>query len=349
MTTRTMPVHFAVDVLSHALSHGIDRDVLLAAAGIPAAALADDQTRLTPEQCGLLTHAAASALDDELLATGRQPVPIGTFTMMCLTVIHTEDLGSALRRTRDFYALFAGMPGMELTCAGDYARFELDAGPISDTPRFLFGIVLFMLHRGASWLIGDRINLRSADFPFPAPPLWREYELIFNCPVTFDANRAAITFHRDVLRAPTVRDEESLHAFLRTAPTDLLSQHDYRTPVADKVRHILRTGLRHRLLTPDDIASRLAMSQRTLRRHLQAEGIALHQIKEELRREAAVTSLETTGESVADLAARLGFSEASAFQRAFKRWTGTTPGAYRRSRSARPASAPHAKETDAPG
>lgn len=334
MTTHTVPVHFAVEALRHAVRLGIDTDDLLTAAGIPASTLSREHARLTPEQCGLLAQATARALDDELLGCGRQPVPFGTFTMMWLTVIHTADLGAALRRTTDFYALFAGMPAMRLTSDDSSARLELDAGPAtSELPAFLFELVLFVLHRGACWLIGDRIDLTSAEFPFPAPPHWREYDLIFSCPIVFDASQAAITFHREVLQAPVVQDEDSLHAFLRTAPTNLLSQREYQAPVGDKVRQILQNGLRHRLPSPEDVAKRLSMSTRTLRRRLHAEGTPLHQIKEELRRDAAVTSLAKGGESVADLSHRLGFSEASAFQRAFKRWTGMTPGAYRKTKA----------------
>lgn len=332
MTRHTVPVHFALEALRQAVRLGVDTGELLAAAGIPPAVLDEDHARLSPEQCGLLAQATARKLDDELLGSGRQPVPFGTFTMMCLTVVHTPDLGAALRRAADFYALFAGMPAITLTCEGDLARVELDVRSPVDEPEFLSEFVLFVLHRGASWLIGDRIDLLRADFPFPAPPHWREYDLIFSCPIAFDADQAAVTFSRAMLRAPVVQDESSLYSFLRTAPADLLSQRDYQAPVAQKVRQILRSSLRQRLPTPEDIAARLTMSPRTLRRRLQEEGTPLHQIKEELRRDAAVASLAKGDESVADLATRLGFSEASAFQRAFKRWTGMSPGAYRRKR-----------------
>ncbi|CNG70621.1 HTH-type transcriptional regulator [Mycobacterium tuberculosis] len=105
---------------------------------------------------------------------------------------------------------------------------------------------------------------------------------------------------------------------------------DYGSSTADQVRRILARGLSGHWPVPDDIAARLNMSTQHLRRLLRAEHTSIGQLKEHLLREAAVASLARGEESVEELARRLGFSEASAFRRAFRRWTGQPPGAYRR-------------------
>ncbi|HEX4904763.1 MAG TPA: helix-turn-helix transcriptional regulator [Acidimicrobiales bacterium] len=79
-----------------------------------------------------------------------------------------------------------------------------------------------------------------------------------------------------------------------------------------------------------DAATRLTMSPQTLRRRLAEEGTSFRAISDDVRRDVAVTSLVDGTESIADLSARLGFSEPSAFTRAFRRWTGDAPSAYRR-------------------
>ncbi|MGG8407039.1 helix-turn-helix transcriptional regulator, partial [Streptomyces sp. 12297] len=78
-----------------------------------------------------------------------------------------------------------------------------------------------------------------------------------------------------------------------------------------------------------EVAGRLAVSPATLRRRLGAEETSYQQLKDQVRRDAAIAGLAEGGEPIAELAARLGFSEDTAFHRAFRRWTGTTPGAYR--------------------
>ncbi|MBU3868565.1 helix-turn-helix transcriptional regulator, partial [Streptomyces sp. 4503] len=78
-----------------------------------------------------------------------------------------------------------------------------------------------------------------------------------------------------------------------------------------------------------EVAARLAVSPATLRRRLREEGTSFQELKDTVRRDEAVSSLTEGAEPIADLAARLGFSEDTAFHRAFRRWTGSTPGAYR--------------------
>ena len=80
----------------------------------------------------------------------------------------------------------------------------------------------------------------------------------------------------------------------------------------------------------DATAVELFMSPASLQRKLAKEGVTFQTIKDELRRDLAITYLKTTAMSLKELADRLGFSESSAFQRAFKMWTGTAPGSYRR-------------------
>ncbi|MEU7138912.1 AraC family transcriptional regulator [Nocardia sp. NPDC046473] len=81
--------------------------------------------------------------------------------------------------------------------------------------------------------------------------------------------------------------------------------------------------------TADEVAKRLAMSPQTVRRKLGEEGTSITQIREDILRDAAVASLVRGDETVEALSARLGFSEPSAFRRAFRRWTGSPPGSYR--------------------
>ncbi|MFK8847483.1 AraC family transcriptional regulator [Streptomyces sp. Ac-502] len=198
---------------------------------------------------------------------------------------------------------------------------------------FLAESVLIIWHRLSSWLVGRRIPLRHARFAHPAPAHAHEYELLFGCAVRFRAPHTAAAFDARWLAAPVVRDEAALTAMLRRAPADLLSRREYGTTVTERVRHTLVLALRAtgpaRLPEAAEIAARLAVSPATLRRRLQEEGTSYQRLKDAVRREAAISSLTAGREPIAELAARLGFSEDTAFHRAFRRWTGTTPGAYR--------------------
>jgi AraC-like DNA-binding protein len=92
---------------------------------------------------------------------------------------------------------------------------------------------------------------------------------------------------------------------------------------------MIKPGRQEQLPSMDDIAARLAMSPQTVRRKLREEHTSLREIRDDILRDAAIASLSRGDETVAALSERLGFSEPSAFTRAFRRWTGSAPGSYR--------------------
>ncbi|UQA90931.1 AraC family transcriptional regulator [Streptomyces halobius] len=339
MSRLTITMHHVRAALSGARRLGIDIVPLLQCAQIPPLLLGDDRARVTPEQFTRLVKALHHATDDEFLGLGPTPSRRGTFAMMCHACLGCRDLGSALDRAARFYGLFPGGPEMacETVTAGD-GSVEAVFSVCNDLRRyeegnFLSECVLIIGHRLASWLIGRRIPLRWARFAYPAPAHAHEYDILFGCPVRFGAERTAAGWDARWLAAPVVRDEAALAGMLRRAPADLLSRRDYGTTVAEQVRRTLVQALRTerpaRLPEAGEVAARLAVSPATLRRRLQAEGTSYQRLKDTVRRDAAITSLVAGQEPIADLAARIGFSEDTAFHRAFRRWTGTTPGTYR--------------------
>ncbi|WP_433263501.1 AraC family transcriptional regulator [Actinosynnema sp. CS-041913] len=325
MLTRTIAIHYVTAALRGAIRHGHDVSELLAIAGIPEALLADDRARVTPAQYSKLIQNLWEVLDDEFMGFGPQRSKRGTFPTMCLLAVHCSSLEDALRRGLAFYGLFDVRPSMTLCERDGVARFTLAAEGVDDPDRFLIESLLVLWHRFSSWLIGRRIPLRAVDLAYPEPPHAAEYHLIFGCPLRFAAPETVLTFDTRFLRMPVVQDEAALRRFLRNSPAELLSRRDYGADASSQVRRMLGSGV----VGLENVAARLGVSAPTLRRKLAAEGTSFREVREQLLRDQAVASLVRGGESVEELALRLGFSEASAFHRAFKRWTGNSPGAYR--------------------
>ncbi len=331
MGRRTVTVHHVRALLAGARRSGIDTVPLLQEAQIPPLLLGDDRARITPAQFARLFRALYRTTQDEFLALSPVPSRPGTFAMMCHASLGCRDLGAAMERAAAFYGLFPGGPELALEVAGTEARFTVLGDFARDEDRFLTECVLAIWHRLSSWLVGRRIPLVYAAFAYPPPPHEDEYEILFGCPVRFGEDRTGAAFDAHWLTAPLVRDEPALDAMLRRAPFDLLSRPEYGTTVAEQVRRTLTRRLRTspRLPALGEVAARLAVSPATLRRRLRQEGTSFQQLKDHVRRDAAIAGLAESGEPIAELAARLGFSEDTAFHRAFRRWTGTTPGAYR--------------------
>ncbi|WP_434594647.1 AraC family transcriptional regulator [Streptomyces sp. A5-4] len=331
MAKRTITVHHVRALLRGAERRGIDTVPLLQAGHIPPLLLGDDRARVTAAQFARLFRALYRATEDEFLGLGPAPSRPGTFAMMCYALLGCRDLGTAIERGTAFYGLFPGGPDLTLERAGGEAVFSVRSDLGRDEDRFLTECLVIIWHRLCSWLVGRRIPLRWADFDYPPPPHKDEYDTLFGCAVRFGTDRTAAGFDAHWLTAPLIRDEPAVDVMLGGAPFELLSRREYGTTVAEQVRRDLAQSLRAspRLPSLGATAARLAVSPATLRRRLQLESTSFQQLKDAVRRDAAIAGLAEGREPIAELAARLGFSEDTSFHRAFRRWTGTTPGAYR--------------------
>jgi AraC-like DNA-binding protein len=234
-----------------------------------------------------------------------------------------------MRRFRDFTRVLPAMGRVEVEVGADHTTVTTDTAGQHDPDHFLTDLWLAILLRFFSWLAGARLEVERVELPYPPPEHAEDYDQVFGRRVVFGRPRAALVFSNTVLTMPVMRTEAELEEWLRNAPADLLMFRDYGTTTSDQVRRILERGLRGEWPTPDDVASQLAMSTQHLRRVLREDGTSMTAIKEELLRDAAIASLVRGEESIGALSERLGFSEPSAFHRAFRRWTGSAPGSYR--------------------
>lgn len=333
MTSRTVPVTFVRAAIEAAAARGIDLAPLATEAGIPDALLADDRGRCTPEQVTRFVRSMWRISEDEMFGMGRGPMPRGTFRLVCYALINSPDLRTVCQRLTEFGPALPALPGFSIQVGPQTTRLEADLTGIDDPYHLLTDFMLTLIHRFTGWLVGKRIALRVVDLPYPQPAHAAEYDLIFGAPIRFDRPRPAIEFDTKLLSLPIVRDERELEQYLQHSPADLLARRDYGTTLADQVRRILEQGLSGEWPGSEDVAARLSISPQHVRRRLREDGTSLGGIKEDLLRDAAIAGL-SRGEPVEAISARLGFSEASAFRRAFKRWTGTTPAAYQPKRTA---------------
>ncbi|MGC0362522.1 AraC-like DNA-binding protein [Rhodococcus sp. 27YEA15] len=336
MTTGTIPTAFVHRYLQFTPRDDADLSSALAIAGIDPAILSDPRARLTPTQMTTFIQTAWRLTDDELFGLGYAPVPRGTFRLICLTLIHCRDLGTALARMADVIRALPGLTPLQITSDELSTRisFAVRTRPGIPEPdvaaRITTDFVLILLHRFAAWLIGKRIRPLRIEIPYaaPDPRLAQDYDQIFGVPVTFGSECAVLDIETSAMRAPIIQTEDTLEEYLRESPIQLMSERDYDSTASAQVRRVLELGITGRTSTADEIAEMLSISVPHLRRLLRRDGTSLNQLREEVLRDVAIAGLGR-GESVEALSARLGFSEPSAFRRAFKRWTGDTPSSYR--------------------
>ena len=277
---------------------------------------------------GRLWWRIAQGMQDEFLGLGARPMRPGAFALMCHAALDAGRLDRALTRILRFLAVVLDHPQGALRPRGALAEIVLT----DPTPRPAFAQRTFwLIVTGlACWLTGRRIPLRSLDFSGSAPEGRPDYLQFFGTPVRFGSPMPRLALEAAHLRLPLVRDKAALRVFLREAPGNLLLRHRQEQGVAAQARARLTATPPSDWPDFETLAAELDLSPATLRRQLRADGQSYGAMKDELRAARAQRLLRKGDLSVAEIAAALGYSEPSAFHRAFVKWTGHSPGALRR-------------------
>lgn len=336
----TIAIAFVHEALACLRERGIDERALLARAGISPELLALPQARVSSSAYGLLWHGIAQRIDDEFFGLDSRRMKSGSFTLLCHALIHADTLERALRRALRFLRLLLDDFHGELEIAGGVARIRIvdRFDPVTGQtipPRraFAYGTYLLLLHGLACWLVGRRIPLLQARFRCAEPSFSGEWRVLFAPELRFGQPDSGISFDAAYLGLRNLRDEAGMKEFLRSAPANFLVKYKNSSGLSARIRRWLRGLDPAGWPSLPELAHQLNLSEATLRRRLELDGSSYRTILDDLRRDMAISLLADSQASLSDIAAALGFSEASAFHRAFRKWTGSRPGEYRRPQS----------------
>ncbi|MBS0346862.1 MAG: AraC family transcriptional regulator [Proteobacteria bacterium] len=326
----TISIGFVHEALVEVRARGFDADALLNQAGISPELLNAPQARVSSEHFAVLWHLIAQMMDDEFFGMDSHRMKAGSFTLLCHSVIHCDTLERALRRALRFFRLLLDDLEGVLVRDGETARVEIIDRLAEPRRAFAYGTFLIILHGLACWLIGRRIPLGHARFRCDEPDFSAEWRVLFSPDLGFGGARTEIAFPAEFLDMPNVQSERTMKLFLRSAPANFLVKYRNSEGLVARIRRRLRRMPPDAWPDFETLAQQLHFSVSTLRRHLLDEGQSYQSIKDDLRLDLAISQLSHSDKSVLDIALELGFAEASAFHRAFKKWTGARPGEYRR-------------------
>lgn len=249
--------------------------------------------------------------------------PIGT------AVNSAGKVGTALRRLVDYFALLQDCTDIRFECEDDmasvsYRILDPDIWPRHHDAMFSLGIISQIIKRGTrgSW---DKIEFA---FEADSHEMRGDIGKVLRAPCTFGADSNLIRFPAQMLDLALPRGVGP-DANLKQLSGEMVSLRR-RTPLVERLAKVVFRDLNSHTIEQERIAREIGMSSRTMRRKLAEEGSSFQQVLDECRMRQAVFEFRTRPDlSIAQIALRLGYAEHSNFTRAFHRWSGMSPHAYR--------------------
>ncbi|MDH0732726.1 AraC family transcriptional regulator [Pseudomonas sichuanensis] len=325
----TVAVYF-LNAMLHALHERPQaRDAHLRAVGIEPGLLAQPQARVPAKAFAQLWLALIDELNDEFFHLDSHGMPLGSFALICRGLIQEPNLDKALRQCLSSFALFLRDLHGTVTVRGARAVISVQSSIEDPLTRVYAEETYLVLVVGLlCWLAGRRIAIDRTELALPRPAQ-EDDALLWGPDLRLGSGRTEVEFDSAWLRLPVMQDLPALKTFLRSAPQGLVIRFRNQNGLVAEVYRHLRARHYGQWPTLNAMAERQRLSASSFRRQLEREGRSYQQIKDEVRRAMAFELLREGRLSIAEVAEQTGFQEPSAFHRAFKKWTGQSPGSYR--------------------
>lgn len=338
MSDPMMAAGFVSALLDYATDRGAPREDLLRAAGLSDADLADQDNRVpVAAYHGVIAAGVAATGDTALLLRHTLDSRLETMSVVGQIVHNAASFPHAIDQLNRYLRLMAendapaGRDRFEL-CATDGEVWIVDHLPVTAGADYIaieVSLARFISEFRRAFP-GQAFALEM-EVTYPAPPHAAEYTALFQVPVRFGATRNALRIDPVWITAASDFEPGNAYAFgvFTTHADRMLAELGQADTIRGRIEAQILPDLHVGSLSMDKIARDLGMSRQTLYRRLKEEGVTFAEIHDDLRQRMAKDYLAARKVSVNETAYLLGFSEASSFVRAFRRWTGTSPSAFR--------------------
>lgn len=314
-----------------AAEHGLPPARALRGTGIAPASLEDPEQEITARQelalvRNLVTELAGVPALGLLAGTRYQATAYGVWGFAALS---SPTMDSALGIVASWFELSFSFSGMRRVDGDGVVRLEFDATEVpADVRCFNTERDLGALAAGLGPVLPDLArHLLGMEVALPAPVYAERYVELFGITPVFDAPATTVVFDSAILPLPLPQANRQVAELCARQCAELLQRRKARVGVGGSVRDLLLR--QQRAVNQGEVAAALNLSVRTLRRKLAEEGTTFRELAAETSGVLAEELLRS-GLTVEQIAARLGYADASSFTHAFKAWRGVTPGRFAR-------------------
>ena len=325
----TISIDLVHEALHDARMQNMDIALILQKSGIPAELLNSSKTRVSVSQYAALWTHLSDAMDDEFFGMDSHAMRRGSFKLMSKMAMQNATLGDALKQMLQFLNLLLDDLRSTLTVEENYAYIVIYDQKITPKRMFCYATYLMLIHAVMCWLSGQRVILNQIQLKCAAPENDQDYKVRFCENIQYQCSHNYIQFDASYLNLAIKQDQRSWYQFLQQTPENLLVRFKNPYALSSQIRKQLLEVSPAEWLELNELAIKMNMSEATMQRRLKSEGVSYQQLKNDIRRDTAIELLTRSERSLQDISDELNFQEPSAFHRAFKKWTGVSPGAYR--------------------
>ena len=307
---------------------GLNPAEVLTLAGLPADAFTRQGLRLSSEEYFNLWKAIEElAGQEDLPVTFSQAVSVEMFDPPIFASLCSENLNEAVQRLA-LYKRLIGPMTLDVDISNKRTSITIECyGHDGDLPFSVGAVELVFFTALARF--GTRKNVSPLQLELPElPARLTPYDDYFGMRIS-KGNKTKITFSATDARYPFITENKPMWDFFEPGLKEQLSELDADTPISLRVKSLLLTMLPSGHSSMEEAAGKLAMSPRTLQRHLSKESVNFQMILNGTRQELAQHYLSKSTISTNEISYLLGYQDSNSFLRAFKEWTGMTPGEYR--------------------
>lgn len=318
-------------VLGCVMRNGVDADQFLRELQLEDAPLHDLTRRVDLSVYDQVQEHALHVLQDPALGLhmGEQTSP-GTLGLLGHLLMSAPTLGDAVTQWIHYHRLVNDAEPSRLQVSGEQACFIYRfprSSPDCNRIRAEFGLTQML--KLASLMLGGELPVQEVQFEHADPGYPGEYQRIFKARIRYACERTAILFPALLLRKPLPSANPGVFQLLKDEADRLLVNLDESTSLADRVEQFLYAALQQGKPSILQAAEHFGMNERTFRRKLEGHDTSYSELLGQVQLKEAKRLLANPAIPIDTITERLSFSEASAFHRAFKRWTGLTPSEYR--------------------